>query len=416
MSLMLIRKDEFLSNLIGKYYPLLWYTGFHIVLSPLAACFVYLRYRDRDRSPETFIYFVFFLYMFIRAIASLISGDAGRAIATFYNFLVLFSGFLLFQTIKGSDKFSLQIIKSFANLFLFTVISYQLIYMFVLVSGEYYLYHKSLLGIIFQNAELPGLLDAAKTAIYTRFEWGFGDVVPRMVFLAEFPTTSALILSLTYAFFILYKFKKLSFFQLLMIDFIVLVSLTYTQSRVMLLAFLLSLLLSYLLILHRNNKVRAFLYGAFPFLIVMIGLGVFYLTDYLSSFRASSANVRFLSYMMGIELVLDSNPWFGLGVKPRVDSLIDIPIGSHSTLISSLVKFGIIGALFSTILFFIFPIKHVLLKVFNHNIPTEYRVFSVRVLPVILLWMVFQDLDAYTIASLLIFSCFGILSTGNKVK
>lgn len=355
------------------------------------------------------IFIAFVSYMFFR-IALIIFNDNMRGIPSIYNLVVISSGYLVFRLVYFSKNFDAEIIRSFSSLFVFTITFYQVIYCFSLSSGDFSLQHSSLLGMFFGETKLPGIMEAAKTATYTRREFGFGDVIPRVVFLAEFPTTSALILLVTYNFYFRRNIKRISYKKLFFMDFLVLMSMLYTQSRVMLLAYLLALVSTYLFLAYRNRKAKLFLYSMFPFIIAIVFFVLLYVAEVLASFRASSGAARFDSYWLGLKLVYDNNFLFGLGVKPRVETLLGIPIGSHSTFVSSLVKFGIVGLIFSIYIFIIYPVNCMIKILLSTNIDDSAKLFVIRSVPIMLLWMTFQDVDAYVVAAVLIFSTLGLIT------
>lgn len=235
---MFLGRKAFLSNLFGRYYPVFWYSGFHIFTIPIFSFSSLLLYSSKKTSKLDAIIIVFIFYMLFR-ILFIIFSDTARGLPSVYNLVVLISGYLVFRLVFHIEKFDKEMTKSFSSLFIFMIVSYQAIYGYSILSSNFTLQHSSLFGLVFAKVHLPGIMDAAKTIIYTRQEYGFGEVIPRVVFLAEFPTTSALVLLMTYNFYIRAVFKKIRYSKLLVLDILVLISVSYTQSRVMFLAYIL---------------------------------------------------------------------------------------------------------------------------------------------------------------------------------
>lgn len=405
---MFLGRKAFLSNLFGRYYPIFWYSGFHIFTIPIFSFCSLMLYSSKKMSKVDAVIVAFIFYMLFR-ILFVIFSDSTRGLPSIYNLVVLTSGYLIFRLVFYKHKFDKEMTKSFSSLFVFMLISYQAIYGYSILSGDYSLQHSSLFGFMFGNINLPGIMDAAKTVIYTRLEYGFGEVIPRVVFLAEFPTTSALVLLMTYNCYLRTALKKISYSKLLFLDLLVLISVTYTQSRIMFLAYLFVLLASHAFIMHRNKSLRIFLYAAFPFVLAIAVFSLIQVAELLSSYRASSGTARLESYWMGIKLAYENNFLFGLGIKPRVETLLGIPIGSHSTFISSFVKFGVIGFLFSIFIFAVYPIG-CMVRILLHECKDDTpKFFALRSVPILVLWVSFQDIDAYVIASTLIFCSLGLM-------
>lgn len=398
-----------------KFYPIFFYSGFHVILMPVLSCLYCISSRKLKLEKETLLMACFVGYMITRVLFSAIDENMTRVIAAAYNIFVLLSGVFLYQALVKLEKFRIEIINGFSFLFVFTIVSYQIIYGYSIFTHSYELEHPSLLGILAGNSSLPGILESAKTVIYTRLEWGFGDVIPRLVFLAEFPTTAALVLLVSYQFYLLNKGYRLPVIKLLLIDSLVLVTSLYTQSRVMTLAFILSTLMFYLIYFRRYKIIGGLLKIFTPFVMFLMIFGLFELASFLSGFRGASEDARFTSYITGINMVLDNNLAFGLGIKPDSPAGLDIPIGSHSSFISIFVKYGLVGLFFLITLLVIMPIinGYYLLKRNLLDSPQIY--FFIRTIPIIILWILFQDIDAYVIACTLVFTCLAIYRSYSRV-
>jgi O-antigen ligase len=132
--------------------------------------------------------------------------------------------------------------------------------------------------------------------------------------------------------------------------------------------------------------------------------------------RSGSSSIRLLVYKLSVDAVIKEGPFIGLGVKPRTDEAF-IPIGSHSTFISILVRGGFLGLLCSIGAFLFIPainvVKLALAYIRHNNFDEEFRVATRCVIATYFgcaMFLVFQDVDAYASIAALIFAYFGVLN------
>ncbi|PCO04641.1 O-antigen ligase domain-containing protein [Microbulbifer flavimaris] len=383
--------------------PLWWVLGFNVFIYPffvLACCILGIKRLKLSLGFKEVFFVFFLLYCFSRLLLLLPWVDLSRWAASFYNLMLMASGFGFYLILKQSKRYSLAYCEILSVSFFYVASAYVLIFLYAFVVGNFQLEHLTLLGHIFSGVDLPGILNAAKTAIYSRVEWGFGFSTPRVVFLSDFPTSAALLIAvLSFAFFYL-RGSCVTFYQALTVDFLAVLAVATTLSRVMFLSYIVAALVWYCVVYWgKLRKYRSLFVGLFVMLWCLV---VFYAINYLphiASLRSNSGSVRLESYLLAIELSLD-HPFFGIGVKPLGLSDIHIPVGSHSTLLSTLVKFGYLGA-FAVVVFFAGCVRDCVRR---SGVAVAVR----GVVPVIL-WMLFQDVDAYALQALLCFSVFGVL-------
>lgn len=405
---------EKLVSLITKYFPVLWISGFHLIILPASLLYIGAKTKKLKINIFDIGFIIFFCVMFIRSAFAIENFGVSRVLSAYYNISLMFTGFLILKCITSDITLKKLFIENISKLFITTLIIYQVIFSYALYTNTYEIEHLSLLGITMFETTLPGLFESAKTAIYTRYEWGFGDVIPRVVYLGEFPTTSALILISTYCIYLIKNINRITYYKFLIFDMLVLISLSYTQSRVMIITFMITCIFSYFVILY-HGKYKKIIFLYLPFILIPLIYMIFYFAETLFSFRSTSGDARLLSYTMGYDLVLNENLFFGVGVKPIIDSIIEIPVGSHSTIISSFVKYGLVGLIFTFLYLIIIPINLLFRTILNPHVSISNKVTTIRMIPIFISWLLFQDIDAYAISALLFFTSYGIwLTTRGK--
>ncbi|AMB44404.1 hypothetical protein Y590_05805 [Methylobacterium sp. AMS5] len=135
----------------------------------------------------------------------------------------------------------------------------------------------------------------------------------------------------------------------------------------------------------------------------------------LNSSRAGSSDTRFLSYTLAIDMVMQENPLTGLGIKPRDPSLLEIPIGSHSSFISMFTKGGFVALSLFTAFYGIIIARMIgvqqRLLLSGPGDPIQGRrvalIYLSRAVFVILVWWTTEDFDAPAQAVLVTAICLG---------
>jgi hypothetical protein len=131
---------------------------------------------------------------------------------------------------------------------------------------------------------------------------------------------------------------------LIVIELAVLLALNLAGSRTSSAAYVLSMGV-WFIPMARHWRVATVLVA--PVMLGAVALFVLYGIDFLSAelekayeFRQASSGARFVSYLVAFELVMDRNPLTGLGYMPKIPELVHIPIGSHSSWTSILIRGG----------------------------------------------------------------------------
>jgi hypothetical protein len=140
-----------------------------------------------------------------------------------------------------------------------------------------------------------------------------------------------------------------------------------------------------------------------------------FFADEIVASRQGSTDVRLQSYSMAYDLVVQQNPLFGLGIKPFDESLLEVPIGSHSTLASTFTKGGFVSlAVFAAFYFAIiaiwisFVLRSRRISILFPESVWKRVLLLLRAAVVVLCWMVTEDIDAAANATVLGFLSIGL--------
>lgn len=147
-------------------------------------------------------------------------------------------------------------------------------------------------------------------------------------------------------------------------------------------------------------------------LTLTIILGVYFALisiNTLLGLRADSSDVRLQIYIASLVAVVDFSPILGLGIRGDAGLLKDL--GSHSTLVGLLYKNGILGLLAGLILIinmlrvFMSNIGYIRPKIMSESgIERIYRAYHiVALIPVLIIFLLFEDVDAPAFACFLFF-------------
>ena len=224
-------------------------------------------------------------------------------------------------------------------------------------------------------------------------DWKNGVLTFRTCCFFEYPTLIPYFLLVNLPFAIKYIVKK-NFFTKTSLFGVSLISVYFSKSRWGLLIFA----FVYFMMICHYFMVRHKLSGKQIFLRVLVLVAfaspfiVYLALDILSS-RTGSNSMRLAIYSTSIMTTLERNILFGNGVKYFFH---EYPLGSHSSVIGSFYKTGIIGF----VLFLVLYIKAIIIsfKCFKNNPAVSATLLA------ILLFMIFEDIDGTN--WLLIYFCF----------
>ena len=186
----------------------------------------------------------------------------------------------------------------------------------------------------------PGLLAFLDVNKYTMvkmngYAWYIFDNFPRASVYGIYPNSTGLLLT------ILYPIQKFNKPKLGLLDFLFVFACFMTGSRIFLMISIIQVCF-----LFFKNKSR------FLFILVFIPLILSALMPYLYDLyllREGSNIQRMEIYSSSINLMLQTNPIIGVGIKPFIEDLTmggHYPLGSHSTLIGYFFKNGLLGGIY----------------------------------------------------------------------
>lgn len=286
------------------------------------------------------------------------------------------------------------------------------------VSGQSRIAFNSL--ILGNLGHLPGILGTYAMNVVVESDWINGGVVSRNHGMGVYATESAIQVVMLGAMGAIYLIRRRMFVWALLLELSILPMLLPFGSRTTSLAYVASL--AFLGIIWRGGIVLgAILLG--PLVLAVVTLFGPDLVDLFQSSaqsvaesRAGSTATRLETYALAIRMVLEQNLIFGLGIKPVDVSLAEIPIGSHSSLVSTFTRGGLIGlGLF--VAFYLSLAGRIVVVQFaafarSARLTIEARlelVFLARAIFVILIWYLTEDLDVplyHTLLSGLIIGIF----------
>lgn len=184
----------------------------------------------------------------------------------------------------------------------------------------------------------------------------------------------------------------------------VLMALFLTGSRTTIAAYCLTMAV-WALLFWRNWRVM--LVTMLP---LLVGLGVFFVAygfdmaldafHRANEFRQDSSGARFVSYLTAIDMTLATNPLTGLGYTPKIPEILSIPIGSHSSWTSILIRAGLLGVAVFAVIYglLIKRLGQSALMLIGMVVRGEEQDFVlsislIRAVLVTLMWWMTEDLD-----------------------
>lgn len=253
----------------------------------------------------------------------------------------------------------------------------------------------------FADSRTEMLRYLSNTRIY-RQDWGFESFAsPRFVYLARWATAGSIIVALSGNFASMYYWVTGKRFLFFIFEILTIVLLLSTLTRSTILGFSIGSLVLYILLIRNINKRIAAIFLAVLSILFFLFLSQ-YLTNYIFGFRSYSTEDRLSLYIMAFKQFSEMEPFFGLGFKPKDLSIAEYAIGSHSMLISFLVRGGLIAASLAAIAFWILPARMLLsLALSRDRFQISVWPFFARGLLMLWLWTLVQEIDT----SMLTFSC-----------
>lgn len=268
--------------------------------------------------------------------------------------------------------------------------------------------------------ELPGILGTYAQNLVVETDWINGRPQSRNHGMGVYATESAIQVVMLGAMGAIYLIRRRMLGWALLLELSILPMLIPFGSRTTGLAYVISLL--FLGLIWRGGlMLGAILVGPF----VLAGLVLFgpdlvgalqSSAQSLADARAGSTETRLETYKLAVRMVLDQNLILGLGIKPVDPSLAAIPIGSHSSVVSTFTRGGLIGLGLFLAFYLALAIRMVVVQLAafarSARLTMETRLelaYLARAIFVILVWYLTEDLDVplyHTLISGLIIGIF----------
>lgn len=398
--------------------PILWASGFDFFALHVLAIWVAVRHTRSIYPSNSFdlLYltgiFVLLVSITITAMSGLV--EFGRIFAAANNLSILVIGYIYFKfastyswsrSIKEGNVYRHWMTISVVGIFAASIIAD-----FIWIALGREITFPTVFGAL-TPASLSGLIGQYREATLVTGNWFLGQTLPRTYLLAAYATGSALVIYMIFLCtipLINSKLDKLrtSYAVLLILSS---VSVLLTLSRASIIAILISICVAavYFLFGRRALVITAIL-GA------LVVVGLMLKPDVISSInetRAGSSSLRLRVYSMSFDAVTSQSPMIGFGVKPRLENLL-IPIGSHSTPMSLLVRGGFFAAVPLVLCLLVYPLiwtQQALNKLTLSSQLTPYMALFLSGFIPYASYVLVQDIDAYPIVALCAFTYLGLL-------
>jgi len=398
--------------------PLWWVLGAGVAVFHLAALLIALR-RPRCLVPAS-LFQVWLLGLIALLSFSLVvflfkdATEMGRLVGAFNNISILGIGYCFFSFFRyGFARDSKQVVMLSKKLGWLSKCSFALggvaVFCLVVMHASEVSFPTAL-GLI--TPKMDNLIGLYQRADLVAIDWFSESSVPRLTVLSANPTSSAALVALGW-FIVLGAISAKSNWRALVGFFAISLIVAATLTRGAMAGIVLGLVLWLFLI--AGPKLRFSTIPLVPLVIVGLLATASDGLDRANSAREASSETRLASYRMSYEVTMDESPVIGLGIKPRVDSLV-IPLGSHSTVLSTLVRGGLLGLMLGLTTFFLLPVvwaaKIVWRVITRSTAYSGLRPFAIAAaagLPSYLVYALLQDIDAYAPLSALIFSYLAVL-------
>lgn len=261
----------------------------------------------------------------------------------------------------------------------------------------------TVLGLV-SPVSLPGIAERSMIAEVIRPDWGFGAfAMPRPLTFAPWYTAGAMTIFASGLYYMMARVAQGARIRTeVLLEGLIFFLLFIALSRTTLAMYGLGFMLGAFIFRDSARTLFVFLLlgiGALALLAVGINFNPL-------EFRNYSTETRFSAYRLGIEYSIDRSFLFGIGYKPH-SSEVNVPIGSHSSFISFIVRGGLPAGVIFFFAFYIFPLLRWLQKIPQlRKLDLRRRKiaqFAFRFQILIWGWLPFQEVDTAAIASTLVF-------------
>ncbi len=327
--------------------PVWWLTGFNLFVYHLISLWAFLKtltYSMRSHEPlrisVPLVYFFVFLVSYLISILINVGiRPSQRIFASFNNYSMIITGFLLMMSIFNSDgpSFLRNFIKWGSRLCILTTCLGSVILLL------WFLGFKDLRMDTLMYKFFPSLMQypyfimllvvTGTTMDYLRFE------MPRLTLYSAVATsTGGLMLFLIPLMAARFCLKKRVGWVFWILLFFSLVVLCFTVSR----AAVVALACAFVVVTLFSKGVKTTLIIFFSLAVMILSGGAYRFFEWILNLRQASTIGRLNLYEEALRIVMDENPLFGMGVRLREDFTM-MAIGSHSLYIEIIFVAGLMG-------------------------------------------------------------------------
>lgn len=401
--------------------PLWWALGFNIFIYQMVALWLLVKATTISivqhkylMVPKVAIFLIMLVIVYgLSLLINYPHNELMRTLASFYNLSFWIMGLALIIVVY--NFLNVESIRTLSKALRFTVIVCAILSVisifFWFLGYKNIAYPTLLLKLVPSITDMP-LLEQSATMLFLRTDWFAFMLLPRVTVMAPYAMATAFFLvmsiPLAYTFYMGYGPTK----RIERGVFILLVTATLmlTITRSDIIAMIIVSLMVY--ILMRKHHL-GFIIIIIPMLFLTFFV-FFEIFDFLLKLRGTGSQMRFASYKEALDMFFKGNLLIGVGVKPR-EEWLKIPIGSHSTYLSLLLKTGFLG-LFAFVAFQL----HIFRTWFGlrrHNMEHKMKAIFISIgisLISASLIMFTQDLDAPQLVSFVYFLLVGVLTVVSR--
>jgi len=414
----ILRLRQGLEPSVIKYSPIIWALGFSSFAYQLAAALALGRsgFKVRKLTLLQFLLIAYcVIYLVSISIAAVQGADLLRVLAGLYNLSVWMMGILIFSTAGtrawGASRSSARTV--LAVLFIAGLATY------LTFAPQGSARWSSVLGYFLNAESLPENLAANTNLHLTSADWSTLGIGARLSLMAPYPTATGMLALMLLAFSAPDDTSKIALLRYAPYVFFcgTLALLSGSRAAMGALAIFLVLLLLFRVVhFFRSRLLKPFVIAAAA--VAMLG-GSMILGDRansawnsISQARADSSSLRFELYSKSFSSALEERPILGFGVKERGNAF-SIPLGSHSTIVGSMYKTGLLGL--SVMSAFFIAIIIVAIRT-GFASPSPYRAAlaagSIAMIPL----LIFEDIDSVPLVAYLFFLGLALMTTKDEVS
>jgi len=406
--------------------PVWFLSGFEFIVFPAMAVGMLMLAPGPFLRPTRvdFLFLLLISTLIVSATVRVVEGvDFVRVFAAYYNVVLLFVGVVVMQQVRSwiasttpqQEMEQLPIGRICAVLLLIGlgfVIFGRLKLLFV---GGFLFQIPTLFGLAFPG-KMTGLLEVAQTAQFVIPDWyGTKEPTYRSVVFAPYATAGAAVTAVLFHMGYLYAMRRGKVLWQIGLAITFCAMLAMVLTRAVFIGVVLGAVVGNFV--FGDVRRQAVIIAGGVAVVLAIALGAVNLES-AADYRMGSTMGRLQSYLVGVHLVSEQSPIIGLGIKPRDDSLLklQIPVGSHSSVVSLFVKGGLIGLV---LMLSAFVLYHALLWIrvwllfradsaLAARMSREARIL-IQLNFTIWVWMFYDDIDAPALACVLAFMSFGYI-------